>query len=184
MAGRCFLALVFLVGLLPLACTTTTTERVEPSAPKITLPPPSAPISFAYPTTDGQTLSTSSLAGRYSVIAFITTYDHFSQAQARFLSTVVNKHVPRINAGAIVLEPPENRILVEAFTKVVAPPYPVAMGDEAAIRGEGPFVDMREVPSIIILDPQGREVWRHKGLANKDVIDAALDAVKAAKAKP
>lgn len=142
------------------------------------------PISFGYPTLDGNVLSTSSVAGRYTVLSFITTYDHFSHAQARFLSTVMKKHVPRINAGAIVLEPPQNRILVEAFVKVVAPPYPVAMADEATIHGEGPFLDLREVPTTVILDQLGREVWRHKGLASNDLIDAALDSLRAGKTPP
>jgi len=129
----------FLLALPLLSCTTE--QVVEAETPKPTQNVAGTPISFAYPTLDGQVLSTSSTAGPYPVLSFITTYDHFSHAQARFLSTVMNKHVPRINAGIIVLEPPQNRILVEAFVKVVAPPYPVAMADEATIRGEGPFLD-------------------------------------------
>jgi hypothetical protein len=169
---------IFLASLL-VGCATE--PVVEAETPKPVRAATGAPISFAYPTLDGQVLSTSSIAGRYTVLSFITTYDHFSHAQARFLSTVMNKHVPRINAGVIVLEPPQNRILVEAFVKVVAPPYPVAMADEATIHGEGPFLDLHEVPSTIILDQLGREVWRHKGLASNDLIDSALNAVRAGK---
>jgi hypothetical protein len=177
--GRALGAIV--LALMLMACTTTT-EGPEPETPKaVTAVATGAPIHFSYPTLDGQILSTSTLAGRYSVLAFITTYDHFSHAQARFLTSVVNKHVPRINAGVIVLEPQQNRVLVEAFTKVVAPPYPVAMADEATIRGEGPFQDLHEVPSVVILDPRGREVWRHKGLASNDMIEAALNALKQGK---
>lgn len=155
----------------------TAVEQAEPETQKVAAPT-GTPIRFSYSTLDGQMLSTSSVAGRYTVLAFITTYDHFSHAQARFLSSVVNKHVPRINAGLIVLEPEQNRVLVEAFVKVVAPPYPVAMADDATIRGEGPFQDLHEVPSTVILDQLGREVWRHKGLATNDMIDAALDDLK------
>lgn len=161
---------------------TPTVDQTEVESPK-TAVATGSPITFAYTTLDGQTLSTSTVAGRYTVLAFITTYDHFSHAQARFLSTVVNKHVPRINAGLIVLEPPQNKILVEAFVKVIAPPYPVAMADDATIRGEGPFQDMHEVPSILILDQLGREVWRHKGLATNDAIDAALNGLHGEKAR-
>lgn len=169
----------FVCAWIQVACTTTA-EQPEPETPKPTIATGS-PIRFSYETLDGQTLSTTTLAGRYSVLAFITTYDHFSHAQARFLSTLMNKHVPRINAGLIVLEPPQNRVLVEAFAKVVAPPYPVAMADEATIMGQGPFPDLREVPSVVILDPLGREVWRHKGLASNDMMAAALDAVRQGK---
>jgi hypothetical protein len=183
MVGNIRFIWFFGLGLGLLNCTTE--QVVEPETPK---PTPrivtGSPISFGYPTLDGQMLSTSSIAGRYTVLSFITTYDHFSHAQARFLSTVINKHVPRINAGLIVLEPPQNKVLVEAFVKVVAPPYPVAMADEATIRGEGPFLDLHEVPSTVILDPSGREVWRHKGLASNDMIDLALNAVRAGKTPP
>lgn len=164
------------------ACTTTV-EQPEPETPKPKIATGST-IRFSYETLDGQTLSTTTLAGRYSVLAFITTYDHFSHAQARFLSSLKNKYVPRINAGLIVLEPPQNRVLVEAFTKVVAPPYPVAMADEATILGQGPFQDLHEVPSVVILDQVGREVWRHKGLATNDMMEAALNAVRQGKTGP
>lgn len=173
----------FVFALISVACTTTTIEPPEPETPKAPIATGKT-IHFSYETLDGQALSTTTLAGRYSVLAFITTYDHFSHAQARFLSTLINKHVPRINAGLIVLEPPQNRILVEAFTKVVAPPYPVAMADEATILGQGPFQDLHDVPSVIILDQLGREVWRHKGLASSDMMDAALKAVRQGKAGP
>jgi hypothetical protein len=167
----------FLLALATAQLACTQVAEPAPETPKA-LVAEGAPVRFSYATLDGQTLSTSSVAGRYTVLAFVTTYDHFSHAQARFLSTVVNRHVPRINAGMIVLEPPENRVLVEAFVKVVAPPYPVALADDATIRGQGPFEGLNEVPSIVILDQLGREVWRHKGLASNEMIDAALKAVR------
>lgn len=181
MGFRIGLSRLICVALVPVACGGAA-EQPEPETPKVAiLEAAGAPIRFAYTTLDGQTLSSSTVAGRYTVLAFVTTYDHFSHAQARFLSRVVNKHVPRVNAGLIVLEPPQNRVLVEAFTKVVAPPYPVAMADEATIRGEGPFADLHEVPSVIILDQLGREVWRQKGLASNDAIEAALRAARQGK---
>ena len=72
-------------------------------------------VVFSYPTIDGGVLSTETLAGRFSVIGFVTTYDTLSQAQARFLSAVVRRHVPRINAALLVLEPETNLPLIEAF---------------------------------------------------------------------
>ncbi|MBK9266824.1 MAG: TlpA family protein disulfide reductase [Polyangiaceae bacterium] len=164
------------------ACTPVADEPL-PETPKAPAPT-GAMVHFSYSTLDGKELSTKTLAGRYSVLGFITTNDLHSHAQARFLSTVVKKHVPRINAGVIVLEPPQNKVLVEAFTKVVAPPYPVAMADDATIRGDGPFKDIREVPTVVILDQLGREVWRHRGLVSNDTIDAALNALRRGKTPP
>ncbi|MDC0747810.1 TlpA family protein disulfide reductase [Polyangium mundeleinium] len=154
-------------------------------------PPPDAPmqslargprIVFSYETLDGGALSTATVAGRYTVIAFVATYDDSSHAQARFLSTLVRRHVPRINAGLVVLEPPHHKLLVESFAKVVDPPYPVAMADEATIAGAGPFQGLHHVPSLVILDPQGREVFRNFGLASADALDAALRALEQGKA--
>lgn len=138
-------------------------------------------ILFSYPTLDGGALSTETLAGRYSVLAFVTTYDTASQAQARFLTAVVRKHVPRINAGLIVLEPEDHRPLVDAFSHALGLPYPVALADKATIAGEGPFLGLHHVPSIVILDRDGREAWRHLGLIKGEDIDLALRAIEAGK---
>lgn len=181
--GSRFAIFGFLCAFAVMGCTTTV-EQAEPETPKPFVAT-GLPIQFSYPTLDGQMLSTSSVAGRYTVLGFVTTYDQvYSQAQARYLSTLVKKYAPRINAGLIVLEPQENRVLVEAFVKVLAPPYPVAMADEATIRGEGPFTDVREVPTLVILDQLGREVWRHRGLVSNDQIKAVLDALRAGKTPP
>ncbi|MDC3955635.1 TlpA family protein disulfide reductase [Polyangium jinanense] len=172
--ARRALLLAFLAA--PVACSST--------------PPPDAPtqplvrgprIVFSYETLDGGALSTDTVAGRYTVIGFVATYDDSSHAQARFLSTLVRRHVPRINAGLVVLEPPHHKLLVESFAKVVDPPYPVAMADEATIAGAGPFQGLHHVPSVVILDPQGREVFRNLGLATADALDAALRALEQGK---
>jgi len=141
-------------------------------------------VLFSYPTIDGGTLSTETLAGRYSVLAFVTTYDTASQAQARFLTGVVRRHVPRINAGIIVLEPEDHRPLIEAFGHALGLPYPVALADKATIAGEGPFQGLHHVPSIVILDRDGREAWRHLGLIKGDDIDLALHALEQGKTPP
>lgn len=160
----------------PVACSSTPPPDV-PTQPLVRGPR----IVFSYETIDGGVLSTDTVAGRYTVIGFVATYDDSSHAQARFLSALVKRHVPRINAGLIVLEPPHHKLLVEAFAKVVDPPYPVAMADEATIEGAGPFQGLHHVPSVVILDPQGREVFRNFGLATADALDAALRALEQGK---
>ena len=182
MAPRIRRALLASLLAIAVAACAAAPPELEPEAPRS--PARGQVVRFSYPTLDGQTLSTTTLSGRFTVLGFITTYDHFSHAQARFLSTLVNRYVPRINAGLIILEPPQNRVLMEAFQNVVAPPYPIAMADEATIRGEGPFEDVREVPTVVILDQLGREGWRHKGLASNDMIAAALNALRQGKTPP
>src|SRR4051794_7561157 len=137
--------------------------------------PRSAPVHFSYPTVDGQgSLGSAALFGRTSVVAFIATYDVASQAQVRFLSLEKRRHEPRLNVAAIVLEPPENLPLIVAFRDALRLDYPVALGDADLIAGGGPFGDVHGVPTTVILDRDGKIVWRHVGLAKDSDIEQAL----------
>jgi len=115
------------------------------------------------------------LRGRATVIAFVTTFDLASQAQARFVSGVLQRHVPRINAAAVVLEPVANAPLVLAFTDALRLPYPVAWGDAETLVGRGPFGDVHAVPTTVVLDREGRLAWKRVGLVQEDELGAALD---------
>jgi hypothetical protein len=146
-----------------------------PAQPVFAEMPRSARLHFAYPLADGSgVLDSDSLRGRTTLIAFLTTYDLASQAEARFVSHILRTHTPRINVAAIVLERPENRPLVVAFRDGLGLQYPVAMGDAALISGEGPFGDVHAVPSTVVLDVEGRVVWKHIGLAKEDELEQAL----------
>jgi hypothetical protein len=105
-----------------------------------------------------------------TVVGFAATYDIGSQAQARFINEVVFKHTPRINALLLVLEPPENRPLVEAFASSLDLHYDVAQADEATTSGRGPFPGLHHVPAVVVLDRRGREVWRHLGLVEANTL--------------
>jgi hypothetical protein len=151
--------------------------------PAVTAPAPAdrgPAVRFAFEALDGKPLTAESLAGRVAVIVFLTTYDFPSQAEARFLSGLQHNHAPRINAAALILEPPENRPLAEAFAKSLSLGYPVALADAATIAGEGPFAGLHHVPSVVILDRRGREAWRHVGLAEEAEIEEAVRGVEKA----
>lgn len=152
-------------------------------------PPPQTPdtagapetgkrIQFEYTTLDDKTLSTASLAGRFSVLGFITTYDPASQLQARYINRLLHNHKPRINAALLVLEAPENRPMADAFAAVLKLDCPIAMADQALLLGKGPFERLHSVPSIIILDRQGREVFRYHGVLNEEGLDSALKTLE------
>jgi hypothetical protein len=158
----------------------------EPQAPT----PPAEPevvararrgpvVRFAYETIDGKQLSTESVAGRFTVIGFLTTYDFASQAEARFLAAVARRHAPRVNVAALILENPDNRPLAEAFVKTLGLSFPTAMADAATIAGQGPFAGLHHVPSIVILDKQGREAYRHLGLIQEAKIHEVLRELEA-----
>jgi hypothetical protein len=163
---------LFLVAsALALACSA---ER-PPAQPLFADMPRGSPLRFRYELAEGKgLLAAEQLRGRPTVIVFLTTYDLASQAQARFLSGISRRRGTSLHAAAIVLEPPENRPLAVAFRDALRLDYPVAMADAALIAGEGPFGDVHAVPSTVVLDPEGRLVWRRVGLAKEDEIENAL----------
>ncbi len=150
-----------------------------PEAP----PPPldSPPVVFVYETTEGGTLTSTELRGRFTVIALAATYDLTSQAQLKVLGMVQRDHKPRLNVAALVLEPPENKPLVVAFAQGLDLHFPVALADERTVAGHGAFEGLRAVPSIVILDREGREVLRHIGPLDVKQLEAALASVEKAR---
>jgi hypothetical protein len=155
-----------------------------PAAPAaVSLPSGNAPA-FAFTSLDGKPLSPAEVAGRTTVIGFLTTYDVHSQAEARFLAMLERHHTPRINVVALMLEAPENRPLVEAFVASLGLAYPVALADAATIAGDGPFAGLHHVPSIVVLDRDGREAWRHIGFVSEAGLEAAVREVEHASPHP
>lgn len=161
--------------------------EATPQAPKplptvqATAPDEAKRVAFSFADLTGKEVSTDSMHGRTTVIAFIATYDAASQAETRFLLEVARDHVPRINAFALVLESAENQPLADAFAHALHLNYPLCMADEATIRGEGPFAGMNQIPSVIILDKDGRERWRRVGLVQKAELEEAIRGVEGAK---
>lgn len=154
-------------------------EAKPDEAPSVgDLPPRGPRVPFAYSTIDGKPLSTETVAGRITVIGFLTTYDPPSQAQARFLSDLLRRHTPRLNVAALVLEPPENKPLIEAYIATLELAYPLALADAETIAGSGPFTGLHHVPSIVILDREGREAWRHLGIVNADALEVVVREIE------
>ncbi len=54
-----------------------------------------------------------------------------------------------------------------------------ALADEPTLAGHGPFDGLHAVPSIVILDREGREVHLHVGAYDQTQLDAALASVGA-----
>ena len=152
----------------------------QPEPPAAELPPPGPRRVFAYETLDGKELSTATLAGRISVLGFVTTYDLASQAQVRFLAGLLREHTPRLNVALLVLEAPENRPMVEAFAASLKLPYPVALADAPTIAGQGAFAGLHHVPSVVILDREGREAHRQLGLVTQDALEELIQRVERA----
>ena len=136
--------------------------------------PHGPPIAYRFESLDDRPVSLEGLRGRAAVLAFLTTYGDASTLQARYLKKVLAEHVPRVNAAAVFLEPIENRPLVRLFRDFHRLPFPLAMGDTDSVAGKGPFVGIDTVPSVVVIDQDGREVWRKVGVASEGELDSAL----------
>jgi hypothetical protein len=129
---------------------------------------------FAFTTITGALVTHKSFRGRMTLVALVTTYDTASQAQTRFVNSVVHNHTPRTNAMLLVLEPSRHLPLVEAYASSLGVDYPVAFADEATVAGKGAFAGLHSVPAVVILDRHGREVWRKVGLVTSAELSEAL----------
>ena len=112
--------------------------------------------------------------GRVTALVFITTFDLASQLVARRLGDVLVSFAPRANAAAVVIEAPVYADLLPSYRATLSLPYPIVMADFATQRGAGPFGGITHVPTMIVLDRDGREVSRHEGPLGADEIRAAL----------
>jgi hypothetical protein len=109
---------------------------------------------------------------------FATTFDLASQVLARRLNSVLRSHVPRANAGVVIVEPPKYAVFAEAFRTNLGLAYPVAMADAATISGDGPFGKLEGVPLTVVLDAEGRTVFRKFGVVTDAEMRRALKAAR------
>lgn len=121
------------------------------------------PVNFVYYTAKGERLTSTALRGRVTVVIFVTTFDSASQLEVRALQSIVRRHVPRINALVVVLEAPQYAPLTTVYAESLELTMPVVISDFATHSGEGAFGDLSRVPTLVILDEQGRPRWRQEG---------------------
>lgn len=133
-----------------------------------------APIAYEFASLDERPVSLAGLRGRATVLIFVTTYGDPSIVQARFLKKVFRGYTPRFHAAAVFMERVDNRPLARIWRDKLDLPYPAAMADEASIAGRGVFAGVDTVPSTVVLDEQGREVWRKTGVAGPEELERAL----------
>lgn len=142
-----------------------------PAAPAVR----AAPIVFDFPAAgDDVVVNSETMRGRATALVFITTFDLASQLLARRLGEVVVAFTPRANAAAVVIEAPQYAELLPAYRQALSLPFPVVMADFATLGGAGPFGPVTVVPTTIVLDRDGREVWRQEGPVESKEIEAAL----------
>jgi len=129
---------------------------------------------YVFGTTDGEEVSAEGMHGRVTALLFVTTFDLASQLAAKQLNQALHTHRPRINAGAVVLEAPKYAPLADVFRTSLKLSYPVAIADLDMLVRNSTLGEVRSVPTLIILDAQGREVLRQYGAFSDEDLEAWL----------
>lgn len=132
-------------------------------------------VAFAFDSLDERAVSSESMAGKVSVLAFVTTGSIDAQAQLGYLVAMHAHDGAKVNYAAVALHPRREMTLVDALARTVRAPFPFALGDAATLSGPAsPFGEIAAVPTTVVLDPGGRLVWKRTGLAKADEIRAHM----------
>jgi hypothetical protein len=134
------------------------------------LPSSDKSIQYAFDPLDEKPVSSDVNRGKPTILAFVTTGDLIGQAQVSYLVHMAKNDADRVNYVLVALHPRKEVVLVDAYRKTLGVEFPVALGDPGATNVTGPFGEIPAVPTVVVLDREGRIVWKHTGLAKNDEI--------------
>lgn len=137
-------------------------------------PVPDKPITYAFETLDERPVSSSAHRGKATLLVFVTTGDLVGQAQIDYLVAMAENDGAKVNYALVALHPRKEIPIVEAYVAALKVDFPVALGDAAVTIASGPFGEIAAVPTIVILDRDGRIAWKHTGLAKPDQLRGQL----------
>ncbi len=134
------------------------------------LPSPEKATYYAFDPLDERPVSSDAHRGKPTIIVFVTTGDIVGQAQVSYLVHMAKNDGDHVNYALVALHPRKEIVLVDAYRTTLGVEFPVALGDHSATNEAGPFGEIPAVPTIVVLDREGRIVWKHTGLAKNDEI--------------
>ncbi len=135
-------------------------------------------LDFAFGALDGSVVTSENSRGRTTALLFVTTYDLPSHVAVRRLDDLLRRRKPRFNAAVVVLENPENAVLVQAFRDTLRVSCPVAIADLTELRSHPGFRSIDRVPLLVLVDRRGRERLRHAGAFEPDELGEWLRAAE------
>jgi len=127
-----------------------------------------APATFLFDSLDERPVSSAAARGKPTVLAFVTTGDILGQAQVDYLVAMAKNDKGRVNYLVVAAHPRKEIVLVEAYMSALKVEFPVALCDPSAMTSAGPFGEIPAVPTVVVMDPEGRVVWKHTGLAKAE----------------
>ena len=138
-----------------------------PPVGQLSIPAPEhrdqSPVSFAFDSLDERVVSAASTRGKPTIMTFVTTDSLAAQAQVDFLVAMAKKDANAVNYVVVALGTGDTRELVDLYRQALHVTFPEAMADNTTLNGVGAFGDVRAVPVTILLDRDGRVIWRADG---------------------
>jgi hypothetical protein len=145
-------------------------DTAPPGVSTLALDPP---IEFSFDSLDARPVSSGSMRGKPTIVAFVTTDSLPAQAQVDFLSAMAKRDADRVNYAVVAFA--ADRELVDLYAKSLALKFPVAAIDPGKASGTTAFGDLSLVPVTVLLDRHGHMVWRAEArVAKPDEIRAAM----------
>ena len=129
---------------------------------------PERPVTYAFDTLDERPVTSAAHRGKPTLLALVTTGDIVGQAQVDNLVAMAKNDGAKVNYALIAMHPRKEIVLVEAYMSALKIEFPVALGDPSVMTSAGPFGEISAVPTIVLLDRDGRIAWKHTGLAKPD----------------
>jgi hypothetical protein len=152
--------------------------KAEPTTPiGISNPTPEAKAQFAFDSLDARPVSSESIKGKVAVLVFVTTYDWASQAEVDFVVPIAKHDDPKVTFALVALQSRSDRELVEHYCETLNVTFPTALADVPSASAAG-FGEVRSVPTLIVVDANGKMVFRKEGIVKGDEIRRVIDVAK------
>ena len=129
---------------------------------------PDRPVQYVFDPLDERPVSSAAHRGKPTILAFVTTGDIVGQAQVDYLVAMAKNDGTKVNYALIAMHPRKEIVLVEAYVAALKIEFPVALGDPSVMTPSGPFGEISAVPTVVVLDRDGKIAWKHTGLAKSD----------------
>lgn len=132
------------------------------------------PVPFAFDSIDERKVSSEAARGKICVLAFVTTGDLASQAQLSYLREMHKHDGEQVTYAMVALHERRARDMVEAYVSALKLPFPAALADPIGMNEKGPFGEIHTVPTTIVIDREGRLVFKKSGLVKAEELRGVM----------